>query len=37
MLVPKSKKMNVLKDQSDKLIRDLNNFLFVHEEEGEIY
>jgi len=36
MLVPNSKKMNVLEDQIDKIRRDPNNFLLVYEEEGVI-
>ncbi|WP_053367840.1 GNAT family N-acetyltransferase [Bacillus sp. FJAT-27245] len=36
MLVPNSKKMNVLEDQIDKLRRDPHNFLLVYEDEGEI-
>lgn len=36
MLVPNSKKMNVLEDQIDKLRRDPYNFLLVYEEEREL-
>ncbi|SFM30451.1 N-acetylglutamate synthase, GNAT family [Paenibacillus sp. 1_12] len=36
MLVPNSKKMNVIEEQIDKIRRDPNNFLFVNDEEGEI-
>jgi N-acetylglutamate synthase-like GNAT family acetyltransferase len=36
MLVPNSKKMNVLEEQIDKIRRDHYNFLLVYEEEGEI-
>ncbi|MGV3463850.1 MAG: GNAT family N-acetyltransferase [Heyndrickxia sp.] len=36
MLVPNSKKMNVLEEQIDKIKKDPNNFLLVYEEEGEI-
>lgn len=36
MLVPNSKKMNVLEDQIDRLRCEPYNFLLVYEEEGEI-
>jgi GNAT superfamily N-acetyltransferase len=36
MLVPNSKKMNVLEEQIDKIRRDPNNFLLVYVEKGEI-
>jgi N-acetylglutamate synthase-like GNAT family acetyltransferase len=36
MLVPNSKKMNVLEEQIDKIRMDPTNFLLVYDEEGEI-
>jgi N-acetylglutamate synthase-like GNAT family acetyltransferase len=36
MLVPNSKKMNILEEQIETIRRDPNNFLFVYDEEGEI-
>lgn len=36
MLVPNSKKMNVLDEQIDTIRRDPNNFLLVYDEAGEI-
>ncbi|MCR8630177.1 GNAT family N-acetyltransferase [Paenibacillus radicis (ex Xue et al. 2023)] len=36
MLVPNSKKMNVLEEQIDKIKRDPNNFLLVFDEKGKI-
>ncbi len=36
MLVPNSKRMNVLEEQIDKIRMDTNNFLLVYDEEGEI-
>lgn len=36
MLVPNSKKMNVLEEQIDRIRKDPNNFLLVYDEEGEI-
>ncbi|MFD1737173.1 GNAT family N-acetyltransferase [Bacillus salitolerans] len=36
MLVPNSKKRNVLEEQIDKIRMDPNNFLLVYDEEGEI-
>lgn len=36
MLVPNSKRMNVLEEQIEKIRMDPNNFLLVYEEEGEI-
>ncbi len=37
MLVPNSKKMNVLEEQIDFIRRDPKNFLFVYDENGEIF
>ncbi|MFD0679420.1 MULTISPECIES: GNAT family N-acetyltransferase [unclassified Paenibacillus] len=36
MLVPNSKKMNVLEEQIDKIKRDPNNFLLVFDEKEKI-
>jgi len=36
MLVPNSKKMNVLEEQIDTIKRDPNNFLFVFDLDGEV-
>jgi GNAT superfamily N-acetyltransferase len=36
MLVPTSRKMNVLEDQIEIIRRDTRNFLLVYEEEGEL-
>lgn len=36
MLVPNSKKMNVLEEQIDRIKSDPNNFLLVFDEGGEI-
>jgi N-acetylglutamate synthase-like GNAT family acetyltransferase len=36
MLVPNSKKMNILEEQIDIIRRDTNNFLLVYDEEREI-
>ncbi|MFE0554814.1 GNAT family N-acetyltransferase [Paenibacillus sp. NPDC058910] len=36
MLVPNSKKMNVLEEQIEKIRHDPNNFLFVYDNDGEI-
>ncbi|OWA33548.1 hypothetical protein B9G55_19495 [Saccharibacillus sp. O16] len=36
MLVPRSKKMNVLEEQIEKIRQDPNHFLFVYENDGEI-
>lgn len=36
MLVPKSKKRNVLENQIDRIRKDPKNFLLVYEEEGSI-
>ncbi len=36
MLVPNSKKMNVLEEQIDKIRKDPMNFLLVYDEEGEL-
>jgi N-acetylglutamate synthase-like GNAT family acetyltransferase len=36
MLVPNSKKMNVLEEQLEKIRLDSMNFLLVYDEEGEI-
>jgi N-acetylglutamate synthase-like GNAT family acetyltransferase len=36
MLVPNSKKMNVLEEQIETIRRDPNHFLLVYDEEGEI-
>ncbi|MFD1738746.1 GNAT family N-acetyltransferase [Bacillus salitolerans] len=36
MLVPNSKKMNVVEEQIEKIRRDPNNFLFVYDVRGQI-
>ncbi|MDR6550170.1 GNAT family N-acetyltransferase [Paenibacillus qinlingensis] len=36
MLVPNSKKMNVLEEQIETIRKDPNNFLLVYEENGEL-
>lgn len=36
MLVPNSKKMNVLEEQIEKIRQDPNHFVFVYDQDGEI-